>query len=221
MSIQPKPCPTAIRPGTVHGVRDVSSQLAHDLRTPLAAIAMNLDFATSELGPDLPETLRDALADCREANQRAVSLVADVADALRLASGVLRPRIAAVDVSARVGAAVRRMALEVARRSVRMMWAPDVAIVQADGDLLERVLDKLLEQALRHAHAGDSIDVSLRGDAVVVRVSFGHAGTAPSVEVARQSLAMHFADVAMRAQGGAVWTEAEAGALLLVIALPA
>jgi K+-sensing histidine kinase KdpD len=210
-----------MRPSAVHGARDVSSQLTHDLRTPLAAIAMNLDFAISELGPDVPESVRGALADCCEANQRAVSLVADVADALRLASGVLRPRIGTVDVSERVDAAVRRIAADVSRRAVRLMWTADAAVARADGDLLDRVLDKLLEQALRHAHAGDSIDVSLRSAAIVIRVSFGGpASPAPSLDAARRSIPTHLADVAMRAQGGAVWIEAEAGALLFVVALP-
>jgi K+-sensing histidine kinase KdpD len=210
-----------MRPSAIHAVRDVSSQLTHDLRTPLAAIAMNLDFAISELGPDVPEPVRAALADCCEANQRAVTLVADVADALRLASGVLRPRIGTMNVSERVGAAVRRIAPEASRRAVRLMWTPDAAVAQADEALLDRVLDKLLEQALRHTHGGDSIDVSLGSSTIVVRVSLGGPSSpAPSLDAARRSIAMHLADVAMRAQGGAVWIEAEAGALMFVVALP-
>src|SRR5580698_8401786 len=58
---------TPMRLGPVVQRRDnVSELLAHDLKSPLAAIAMNLDFALDELGEDAPSATREALADCRQ-----------------------------------------------------------------------------------------------------------------------------------------------------------
>src|SRR5580700_1369980 len=79
------------RSGELHAARDdIAGLLAHDLRTPLAAISMNIDFVLGELEGE-SESTRAALKDCREANLRAVRLVSDMADALQLANGERRP----------------------------------------------------------------------------------------------------------------------------------
>lgn len=212
------------RRGQLHVLReDVSGLLTHDLRTPLAAIAMNLDFAIGELGPDAPEAVLGALADCREANQRAVSLVCDMTDALRLASGAQRPAVATVDVQARLAEALRGIAAEAAARGVRLSWTAEPCLVEADADLLDRALERLLSRALQQARSAGSLDVDLRQGRIVMRVSTAsQAADPPSQEAAMRALAVHFADAVMRAQGGAVWTEIDAdGSLLFVVGLPA
>src|SRR5258708_39827722 len=79
------------RSGELHIVRDdLAGLVAHDLRTPLAAISMNLDFALDELPPGASEAVRAALEDCRGANARAVRVVSDMADAVQLSSGERR-----------------------------------------------------------------------------------------------------------------------------------
>src|SRR5580704_7798183 len=52
------------RSGELHIVRDdIAGLLAHDLRTPLSAIAMNLDFVLGELEGTEAESVRAALED--------------------------------------------------------------------------------------------------------------------------------------------------------------
>ena len=202
---------------------DVSGLLAHDLKSPLAAIAMNLDYALGELGPDAPEAVRGALEDCRESNHRAVAIVSDMVDALRLASGHQRPSVAPVDVHARLAASVRRVAAAAAARGVRLMWTAEPTSMRGDGSLLDRALERLLDRAVWYARRDGSIDVSLRDRAIVIRVTSPAGAEAPrDPEATTHSLATHFADAVMRAQGGAVWTEGDAeGALLYVVSLPA
>jgi signal transduction histidine kinase len=180
----------ATRSGQLQLLReDVAELLAHDLRTPLAAIAMNVDFALSELD-DLPPSVRGALEDCSKSNQTAMTLVSDMVDP------------------------------EAAARSVRLVWTAEPSIVRADAGLLERALHRVLERALRHARSGGSIDVTLRNGTVVVRVRSADAMPVV-VEAGVHSLATHFADVVLRAHGGAVWIESDTdGALLFYVALP-
>jgi K+-sensing histidine kinase KdpD len=73
--------------------------LAHDLKTPLSAISINVDFALAELADGMPDSVRAALADCKEANARALRLVQDMADGLRLASGDLKATLADVAIA--------------------------------------------------------------------------------------------------------------------------
>jgi signal transduction histidine kinase len=201
---------------------NLSELLAHDLKSPLAAIAMNLDFALDALGDDAPSATREALADCRQSNQRAVAILTDMVDALHLASGEQRPRLAQLDAQARVAGAVRRLSAEAAARGVRLTWSAQHTTVRADGDLLDRALDRLLERGLRHVRVGGSIDVTLKDRAIVIGVSPAEpAGAALLQETSMRSLGTYFADAAMRAQGGAVLVDSNPdGGLRFVVALP-
>lgn len=214
----------AKRVGELSVVRDgLASLLAHDMKTPLAAISMNLDFVLAELPPDaLSGTLRAALEDCRAANVRAIRILSDMADAARLQSGARRANMSDVDVQKLLTAAARRAAPEATARGLRLVWNADVKVVRGDEDLLGRVVERLLERALRHGRGGGTIELTLREGVIVIRVrsALPEEG-GPPPESAVRGLAMHFADAAMRAQGGAVWTEGEAGgSLLFCVSLP-
>lgn len=217
--------PRAKRIGELSLVRDgLATLLAHDLKTPLAAISMNLDFVLAELPADtLPSTLRAALDDCRAANFRAIHILSDMADAVRLQSGERRPSIADVDVQMVLTVAARNAASEAAARGVRLVWSADAQVARADEDLLGRALERLLERALRHARAGGTIELTLREGTIVIRVrsALSDEGGVTPPESAVRGLAMHFVDAAMHAQGGAVWIEGDAdGSLLFCMSLP-
>jgi chemotaxis family two-component system sensor kinase Cph1 len=217
--------PRAKRIGELSLVRDgLATLLAHDLKTPLAAISMNLDFVLAELPSDsLSSTLRSALEDCRAANIRAIRILSDMADAVRLQSGERRATIGDVDVQMLLTTAARRAAPEAAARGVRLTWSADAQVARGDEDLVSRALERLLERALRHSRVGGTLELSLREGTIVIRVRSAvvDEGVTTPPESALRGLAMHFADAAMRAQGGAVWTEGEAdGSLLFCMSLP-
>jgi signal transduction histidine kinase len=157
------------RSGELVALRDdLAGLLAHDLKTPLAAISMNLDFVLDELGKQASGAMRGALEDCRSANARAIRIVSDMADAVRLVSGEKRATLTDVDVSALLGNLVRAAAPEAAARGVRMVWHADSDMVRADADLLSRALDRLLERALRHARTGGAVEITLRAATVTM-----------------------------------------------------
>jgi len=202
----------------------LTALLAHDLKTPLAAISMNLDFVLA--GPDvdvLPVPLRAALDDCRTANVRAIRILTDMADAVRLQSGERRATIAEVDICALLDAVVERAADDAAARHVRLVCSSNPLLARCDADLFGRALERLLERALRHARAGGTIEIARVDRTIVVRVkaSSRDDGGALAPESAMGGLAMHFADVAVRAQGGSLWTESDAdGSLSFCVRLP-
>jgi K+-sensing histidine kinase KdpD len=180
---------------------------------------MNLDFVLSELEDTDAESVRAALEDCRQANVRAVRLVSDMADAIQLASGERRVSLSEVDGAEIVGEVVRRIVADAAGRSVEIGWTAQGDTFRADADLLTRALERIVQRALWHARSGGRVDITLKSGTVVVRV-----GGPPLVgtEVPARSLATHFAEAALRAQGGAMWTEKDAdGALVYKVQLPA
>jgi K+-sensing histidine kinase KdpD len=103
-----------------------------------------------------------------------------------------------------------------------MVWHADADVVRADADLLSRALERLLERALRHARSGGAIEITLRDATVTMRVRSAPADEADRTpaEAAMRALGTYFAEVALRAQGGAVWTEKDAdGSLVFYVAL--
>jgi signal transduction histidine kinase len=221
--VAPAPSKTK-RVGELSLVREgLAALLAHDLKTPLAAISMNLDFVLAELPAEaMPASMRAALDDCRAANSRAIRILSDMADAVRLQAGERRAILTDVDVQALLTLVARRAAPEASARGVRLFWSADAARLRADQDLLERALERLLERALRHARVGGTIELTVRDVTITIRVRGTGADDARGAppESATKGLAMHFADSAMRAQGGAVWTEEEPdGSLLFCLGL--
>jgi signal transduction histidine kinase len=202
---------------------DLPGMLAHDLKTPLAALLMNLDYALAEMPAETTEAVRSALEDCRTANKRAADIVADMADAGRLESGAMCASACEIDVRPLIGDAIAAMAPEAAARRVVLGWSADVAIVWADPTLTQRALERLLERAVRHAPAGGTVDVSLSRGVMTIRVVTSGPNTDASATPASagRALAFYFAETAIRAQGGAVWVENdENGMLVFRVALP-
>ncbi len=215
MTAAPPVAPAPDRPA----FRDeLAGFVAHDLRTPLATLAMNLDFVLEELGADgrVSPDVRSALEDCRGANARAVRMVCDMTDAVVLASGDRAPVLSEVDMGAIVAAVVEGVAGEARARHVAVAARVEPTLAQADVDLITRVVERVVERALWLARCGGKVDVVLQGDALVVSMSPAPARGAS----AGRSLGTYLAEVAMRAQGGELTMESDGQVLTFRIALP-
>ncbi len=182
----------------------LSRLLAHDLKTSLASIAMNLDFVMAELASCGGLAVAPALEDCREANARAIRIVSDMADAARLATGDYRPKLLEVSLGRLVEKSVVEATSEGTVRGIDIVVATDPTRVLADPELLSRVIDRLLERALRQARAGTRLDVQQEHGALSIRAS---AGAGSAAELTAPSLALYFAEAAMAALGGDAWVE--------------
>jgi K+-sensing histidine kinase KdpD len=189
----------------------LSRLLAHDLKTPLASIAMNLDFVIAELGAHGDAAVTPALEDCRQANARAIRIVSDMADAACLAAGQYHPTLDEVRPGELVENAVRAATSEAASRAIKIVTTTDSMRVTADADLLSRVIDRLLERALRQARAGSRVEVQQKQRKLSIRALAGPG----DADLTAPSLALYFAEAAMAALGGGVWLESPEAHLLV------
>lgn len=204
----------ALRPGEPKGQEALSSLLAHDLKSPLAAISMNLEYALSELGGAEYGSIRAALEDCRAANAHAVRIVSDMADAVRLASGERRPSLRDVVASKVIESAVARASVDAAVRGVRIAWTSSDDLLRADPNLLASALERLVQRAVRHATGTCSVDH--KAGAIVIRTETVSEGGEPS----GNALAFVFVEAAIHAQGGSFGVEMASGALVYRVSLP-
>lgn len=143
----------------VANVRQVSTGIAHDLRTPLARLRNRLETFQTEHHRLTEEAIASAIAEVDNILQTFAAL-------LRLAeleTGVLKERFTPVDLTAMASQIleVYKPIVEDAgkRLSSREM---NMAVIAGDKNLLQQMLVNLLENALQHAGDGCEIVVSVK-----------------------------------------------------------
>jgi signal transduction histidine kinase len=164
----------------VHGVRNVSNSIAHDLRTPLAELRSRLE-ELALIRPPPEQTYAEidgAVAD--------VDRVIRIFDALlRLAeidAGMRRSGFVALDVADLAASAVEFYAPAAELKNISLTFRSDGRLpVSGDSILLAQAMSNLIDNALKYAPVDGAIEVAAcrRGDgSVEVSVSDNGPGIA-------------------------------------------
>jgi signal transduction histidine kinase len=164
----------------VANVRRVSTDIAHDLRTPLGHVRQNLEAAAAS--HDL-SAAHDAIAKAQAKIEDVLRIFAAMLRLAEIDSGTARSRFARVDISAvaeRVADAYRPD-LEACGLTLRFE-SDGPAHIEGDADLIAQALSNLIENALRHAGAGANVSVRLRGTDAAVRLEVQDSGVGISAE---------------------------------------
>ena len=145
----------------VHGVRNVSNSIAHDLRTPLAELRSRLE-ELALIRPTTEETY--AQIDAAVAD---VDRVIRIFDALlRLAeidAGMRRSGFVSLDVAEVAAAAAEFYAPAAELKNIDLRFQSDGPVrVPADPVLLAQALGNLIDNALKYAPEGGTIEVLVR-----------------------------------------------------------
>jgi signal transduction histidine kinase len=145
----------------VHGVRNVSNSIAHDLRTPLAELRSRLE-ELSLIRPPREETYAEidgAVAD--------VDQVIRIFDALlRLAeidAGMRRSGFVSLDASDLAASAVEFYEPAAELKDIELRFSADgPVLVSGDPVLLAQALSNLIDNALKYAPKNGIIEVAVR-----------------------------------------------------------
>lgn len=156
--------------------------LVHDLRTPLAAVIGNVDWIRETLlaegtHPQLTEAAGDAL----QRAHRLTAMISDLLDMARLEEGRLTPRREKLRV-VHLCEEVRLQAMQTARGRL-VALSVDVAEgleVEADRELLRRILENLVSNALRFTQQRVHLSVRIEAGQAV----FGVHNDGPVIEPA-------------------------------------
>ena len=131
--------------------------LVHDLKSPLGAVLVNVSYLGS--GESDESERSDILAEVIAATQTMHTMVMDMLDVMRVDGRGLVPKRRRVDIGSLLREAARP-ALAQARRSGHRIHVetPDRVIeASVDPDLLRRVLENLLDNALKYAPANTTV----------------------------------------------------------------
>lgn len=182
---------------------DTTALLAHDMRSPLSAMAMNLDFALAELTSEAScSEVREALADCRAAGATLQRMVSNLVDIARARRGELRKRCAEIDTCELLANVVARSRDDADARRVTLELAAASVVVLVDAELCERALVGAVSAILRAARAGDRMRLEARvdGEHVVLSVT----GDVSIAALLSSALDWQFACTVAEAHGGRV-----------------
>jgi signal transduction histidine kinase len=151
----------------MENLRQVSNDIAHDLRTPLTRLRQHLESARVNA-----RSVEDYRAAVDHAIQDSEAVLSTFGALLRIAqveAGSRRASFSAVDLSALFEAMVETYAAvaEDAGQELVGRIAPDVQ-THGDKDLLTQMLANLVENAVRHSARGARIAVTLDGQVGVV-----------------------------------------------------
>jgi PAS domain S-box-containing protein len=133
--------------------------VSHELRSPLTSI---LGVAVTLENQDFPEAERRDLLDRLAANARKLDrLLRDLLDIDRLSRGIMTPQYHAID----LGALVRRTVENFDVPATRTVRLDETSVtVQADAPKVERIVENLLSNSIRHTPPDVSVWVQVRDE---------------------------------------------------------
>jgi two-component system sensor histidine kinase SenX3 len=183
LEISGEPVPSG---GAVVAIRDVSERvrtdamrtdfvtnISHELKTPVGAVAVLAEALIDESDPAVVQRLSDHLVD--EAH-RAVRTIDDLLKLSEIESR--RPGDEIVDLSAVVQAAIARGRTVDAGRGVEitLLDMPADLLVRGDELQLASAIGNLVENAVKYSHAGGGVQVRVRVDDAAVEVMVADQG---------------------------------------------
>jgi two-component system sensor histidine kinase/response regulator len=218
----------------------LTSFLVHDLKNPVTS--MDLLAQVLLRNREIPPSARASAERIRE-NARALSrMIMNLLDIAKGEEGQLSPRLVEIDAATLADEVCEALSSHAREQQVALECEVVVdRILRADRDLLLRVLENLVENALRHAPEDSRVQlrIELGNDFVELRVS--DAGPGVPAEMREQvfdrfvqiegdgsgsasrggrGLGLAFCKLVAEAHGGRIWIEDAAPGAIFCIRLP-
>lgn len=216
--------------------REFVSNASHELRTPLAIMRTELDVTLAD-----PQTDADDLRRMAETIRAAIARSEDVIDKLLvLAESDDLAERERIDIAGVVEDAARQHARSVAEKGIDLVIDARPSAVSGDQALLERLVDNLIDNAVRYTPSGGVVRVRVDADdgKVTLRVAnageiisaeevprlferFYRRGTSRSRRTGGSGLGLAIVAAVAEVHGGVVSAEAPPeGGLIVTVALP-
>lgn len=154
--------------------------LSHDMNNPLAALMLQLDLAQSTLeeSPESVESVAAGLTAAGTASHRLRDMIKNLYDVTRLESGAIPIEYQATPMNELLRRVAEGMSGIAGRRDIKIVTEIDTedAEIEADSDLIVRVVENLLENAIRFSPPGARVTVTLRAIADDLRIEVRDVG---------------------------------------------
>lgn len=213
--------------------------VVHDLKNPVNSMDLHAQVLLSDAR--LSAQTRESAHHIRSEARALMRLVLNLLDISKSEEGLLSPRLTDVSVAALAGEVLDAFALKARTQGVTLDHSVEVPQLRADADLIRRVIENLLDNAIRHAPSGSQVRLSALASPglVELRVSDAGPGISPAlqqaiferyVQVEGEAQAKHragrglglaFCKLAVEAHGGNISVEDANPGCIFVVRLPA
>ncbi|MBW1714159.1 MAG: two-component system sensor histidine kinase KdbD, partial [Deltaproteobacteria bacterium] len=204
--------------------QDLTTMVIHDLKGPLAEVVANLHLMKEEnLSPSGAEALESAHLGAEDLSR----LIANLLDIGRLEEGRLQIQAQPLSIREETSWVLGRMKtlLDLKRLKVVMSIEPDLPLVKADVNLLRRIIQNLVTNAVDHTPEESSLRFGARLEEGMMTVSLADQGPGvppehreaifemfsqlPGRKMPRTStgLGLTFCRLAVEAHGGRIWVQ--------------
>jgi signal transduction histidine kinase len=207
---------------------DLVAIVSHDLRNPLAAIAMSAELLRSSVPPGDGPAAKQLERISRSA-ERMNSLISDLLDVATIDAGALSVQLSLHDVRVLLHEATEMLQPLAGDKSIQIeLPRTDVPLaVRADKERVLQVLSNLIGNAIKFSHEGSVIRVGASRDGDDARLWVSDSGPGISPEQLPHvfdrywqakkdgrlgiGLALSIAKGIVEAHGGRIWAESEVG----------
>jgi signal transduction histidine kinase len=156
-------------------LRQVTTDIAHDLRTPLTRLGQRLEIAARSDADE--QVLRKNLGDARREVDDILTMFTALLRIAEVESGARKAAFSRVDLGEIVDTVVEvyRSGAEEKGQQLEYHIDPGVSIL-GDRDLLTQLFANLVENAIRHCQSGAHIEVMARRHKACIEVSVADNG---------------------------------------------
>ena len=141
--------------------QDLTSMIVHDLRSPLASILTSIDMFFRGVSGEINPVQREILTIAHGSARQLIEMVNLLLDISRLEGGQMplnREPISVDQITYRATNRLRAIA-ESKQIGLELLAAPQLHLIYADGELVLRVLQNLLDNALKFSKVGGKIEL--------------------------------------------------------------
>jgi signal transduction histidine kinase len=217
----------------------LSSFVVHDLKNPVASIDLSAQLLQRD--KRLPADARETADSIRVEVALLMRLILNLLDINKSEEGELSTSIAKLDLAALASGTIDGLQARARARQVTLAAElGGLTSVNADADLLRRVLENLIDNALRYAPKGSVVTLSAREQPGVVELRIADQGKGVPEELREtiferyvqlsggdrsthrtgHGLGLTFCRLAVEAQGGSIHVESGEPGAVFCIRLP-
>ncbi len=158
--------------------RELVANVSHDLRTPLATLHGYIETLALKDVALAPTERAEYLAAAIRHSARLGRLIDELFELAKMDAGETRPHVEVFSMGELVQDVVQEFQLRAAERGVGLEAHPgaDLPFVEADIGMVERVLENLIENALRHTPEKGRVSVRIVPDGYLLHVEVEDTG---------------------------------------------